>query len=174
MTDVDALTGLFNRAALDRDLNREVAKARRSGKSLCVAMIDADRFKNVNDTHGHSFGDVVLSKLAERFMECLRPSDLLYRYGGEEFMVLLPDTSKEQAQTVLERLRLRACTTPISKGESSVIQSVSAGISELAAEESPLAAIANADQALYRAKSQGRNQIVVAEPTGYTETAKRR
>lgn len=163
LTDVDALTGLFNRAALDRDLSREVAKARRSGKALSVAMIDADKFKGVNDTHGHSFGDVVLSTLAERFMESLRPSDLLYRYGGEEFVVLLPDTAIEQALTVLERLRARACAVPISKGDISVTQCVSVGLALVAPNESPLTAVSNADKALYSAKSQGRNRVVAAD-----------
>ncbi len=171
LTDVDALTGLFNRAALDRDLNREAAKARRSGKALSVAMIDADKFKGINDAHGHSFGDLVLSKLAERFMESLRPSDLLYRYGGEEFVVLLPDTAIEQALIVLERLRARVCAAPISKGNVSVTQCVSVGIALLAPDESPLTAISNADKALYLAKTQGRNRIVATDSCLNTEPA---
>jgi diguanylate cyclase (GGDEF)-like protein len=165
LTDVDALTGLFNRAALDRDLNRELAKAARNGKPLSVAMIDADKFKVVNDTYGHSFGDVVLSKLAERFMESLRPSDLLYRYGGEEFLMLLPDTSPDQAHSVLDRLRKRASSSPISKGAVSITQSVSVGIAMHTADESPVVLVTRADDALYSAKSQGRNRVVVAPST---------
>lgn len=162
LTDVDTLTGLFNRAALDRDLSREIAKAARSGKPLSVAMIDADRFKIVNDTYGHAFGDVVLGKLAERFLESLRPSDLLYRYGGEEFLVLLPDTPQDQAQIVLERLRKRACAAPISKGSIEVTQSVSVGIAMHIKNESPVALVSRADEALYSAKAQGRNRVSVA------------
>ena len=162
LTDVDALTGLFNRAALDRDLKREMAIAKRSKKPISVAMIDADKFKAVNDTHGHSFGDVVLSHLAEIFVESLRPSDLLYRYGGEEFLVLLPDTTPEQAHTVLERLRKRASCAPISKGDVSVTQTVSVGIAMLVGEDSNETVVARADEALYCAKAQGRNRIVVA------------
>jgi len=162
LTDVDALTGLFNRAALDRDLKREMAIAQRSEKPISVAMIDADKFKAVNDTHGHCFGDVVLSRLAERFLESLRPSDLLYRYGGEEFLVLLPDTTPEQAHAVLERLRKRAGCAPIFKGDISVTQTVSVGITMLVGEDSHETVVARADEALYSAKAQGRNRIVVA------------
>lgn len=162
LTDVDALTGLFNRAALDRDLSREIAKAARSGKPLCVAMIDADKFKGVNDTYGHSFGDAVLSKLAERFTDSLRPSDLLYRYGGEEFLVLLPDTTTDQAHTVLDRLRKRASALPISKGAVAITQAVSVGVAMHSANESPVMVVTRADEALYSAKSQGRNRVVVA------------
>lgn len=162
LTDIDPLTGLLNRAALERDVRRELAKALRSGAPLSVAMIDADRFKVVNDTFGHAFGDFVLRTLAERFMESLRPSDLLYRYGGEEFLVLLPNTPIEKAFSVLERLRKRACSAPIVQGDASTMQAVSVGISLLEPNMPESNGIERADQALYSAKSQGRNRTVIS------------
>jgi diguanylate cyclase len=162
LTDIDALTGLFNRAALDRDFRREAAKAKRSGRPLTVAMVDADHFKKVNDTHGHDFGDVVLGVLADRFVESLRPGDLVYRYGGEEFLVLLPDTDVVGAQVVLERLRLRACSAPITQDDIAVTQAVSIGVAPVLSEGDPEDALLRADEALYQAKDQGRNRLVVA------------
>ncbi|MDZ7937307.1 MAG: GGDEF domain-containing protein [Rhodoferax sp.] len=162
LTDIDALTGLFNRAALDRDFRREAAKALRSGRPLTVAMVDADHFKKVNDTHGHDFGDVVLNVLAHRFVESLRPGDLVYRYGGEEFLVLLPDTDVAGAVVVLERLRLRACSTPITQDDIAVTQAVSIGVAPVLTEGDPEDAVLRADEALYQAKDQGRNRLVVA------------
>jgi diguanylate cyclase len=162
LTDIDALTGLFNRAALDRDFRREAAKAKRSGRPLTLAMVDADHFKRVNDTHGHDFGDVVLSALADRFVESLRPGDLVYRYGGEEFLVLLPDTDVEGAQVLLERLRLRACSAPIKQGDIAVTQAVSIGVAPVVSEGNPEDAVRSADEALYQAKARGRNRLVVA------------
>jgi diguanylate cyclase len=162
LTDIDALTGLFNRAALDRDFRREAAKAKRSGRPLTVAMVDADHFKKVNDTYGHDFGDVVLSVLAGRFVESLRPGDLVYRYGGEEFLVLLPDTNVGGAQVLLERLRLRACSAPIAQGDIAVTQAVSIGVAPVLSEGNPEDALLRADKAMYQAKAQGRNRLVVA------------
>lgn len=162
LTDIDALTGLFNRAALDRDFRREAAKAQRSGRPLTVAMVDADHFKKVNDTHGHDFGDVVLNVLASRFVDSLRPGDLVYRYGGEEFLVLLPDTDVAGAQVVLERLRLRACSAPITQDDIAVTQAVSIGLAPVHLDGDPEDALLRADEALYQAKDQGRNRLAVA------------
>ncbi len=88
MTDVGELTGLLNRAAMERDLEREQAHALRTGRRFTIAMVDTDHFKKVNDDYGHSFGDVVLEILAERFVESIRLRDRVYRYGEEEFLVL--------------------------------------------------------------------------------------
>lgn len=163
MTDVDELTGLLNRSAMERDLDREQAQARRTGRFFTIAMVDADHFKKVNDDYGHGFGDEVLEILAERFVESLRPHDRVYRYGGEEFLVLLPDTSLERARPVLERLRGLACATEISGGDSTVVQSVSIGAAEVDENEEIKAAIERADQALYRAKEAGRNRVELDE-----------
>jgi diguanylate cyclase (GGDEF)-like protein len=159
LTDIDELTGLLNRAAMLRDLDRERAQARRTGNPFTVAMVDVDHFKKVNDEYGHSFGDVCLEVLAERFVESIRPRDQVYRYGGEEFLVLLPDTPLATARSVLERLRRRACERAISDGKNTVSLSVSVGAAEPVSNEEPSAVLDRADAALYRAKEAGRNRL---------------
>jgi len=163
MSDVDELTGLLNRTAMERDLDREQAQGLRTGRSFTIAMVDADHFKKVNDDYGHDFGDKVLEVLAERFIDSLRPQDRVYRYGGEEFLILLPDTSLDKARAVLERLRRVVCENEISDSHSAVSQSVSIGATELKINEDIEKAIARADQALYRAKEAGRNRVEVDE-----------
>ena len=161
LTDIDELTGLLNRSAMERDLERELTHARRTGARFTVAMVDADHFKAVNDSHGHGFGDHVLETLAERFVQSLRPRDRVYRYGGEEFLVMLPNTPLAKARAVLERLRQRAVAREIRQGEMAVTQSVSVGAAETADDETPAATVARADEALYRAKAAGRNRVVL-------------
>jgi diguanylate cyclase (GGDEF)-like protein len=159
LTDIDELTGLLNRTAMLRDLDREQAQARRTGNPFTIAMVDADHFKKVNDEHGHVFGDVCLETLAERFVESIRPRDQVYRYGGEEFLILLPDTPLGRAKPVLERLRRRACERTISDGKTTIRLSVSVGVAEAAKDEESSAVIDRADAALYRAKEAGRNRL---------------
>ncbi|MEN6474260.1 MAG: GGDEF domain-containing protein [Syntrophaceae bacterium] len=163
LTDIDELTGLLNRKVMEQDLDREQAHSRSSGRPFTIAMIDADHFKEVNDNFGHGFGDIVLETLADLFLESLRPRDRVYRYGGEEFLVLLPDTSLNKAEPVLERLRLRASKHEISDGEFTVYQTVSIGAVELTGGEELDAAINRADVALYRAKQRGRNRVELDE-----------
>lgn len=159
MTDVDPLTGLLNRMAMERDLAHEQAQARRSGRPFAIAMVDADKFKQINDDFGHAFGDVVLETLAERFVDSLRPRDRVYRYGGEEFLLLLPDTPLAKAAPVLERLRRRASSCECSDGRTGVVVSVSVGATAVEPAEDLRAAIERADAALYRAKEAGRNRV---------------
>ena len=159
LTDVDALTGLLNRGAMKTGLDRELARFLDTGEPFTVAMIDADLFKIVNDTFGHGFGDVVLATLADRFLESLRPRDCVYRVGGEEFLVLLPQTPLGRALPVLERLRRRAVGRDISDGEHTVTQSVSIGAAQALVGEDAEAIILRADQALYRAKQADRNRV---------------
>ncbi len=165
MTDIDELTGLLNRTAMERDLAREQAQLVRAGGTVTVAMVDADHFKRVNDDHGHTFGDVVLQTLAERFVESLRPRDQVYRYGGEEFLLLLTDTPLDKAAPVLERLRLRAAEDDISDGKTAIYITVSVGASAVQPDEDIHAAIDRADAALYRAKQAGRNRVALDTPT---------
>lgn len=164
LTDVDELTGLLNRAAMERDLDREQEHVGLTGRRFNIVMIDADHFKKVNDEYSHGFGDVVLEALAERFVESLRPRDRVYRFGGEEFLVLLPDTPLDQARSVLERLRQRACGRYISDGETEITQSVSIGAAEATGNEPIPTVIERADAALYRAKQSGRNRVEMGDP----------
>lgn len=151
----DTLTGLPNRRALDEQLPREMARARRSLSPLCVAILDIDHFKEYNDTHGHLAGDKVLRACARAWDACLRAEDTIARVGGEEFLVLLPDTSAEQAAEVVERLRM---ATPMG-------QTCSAGLARWDYNESIRELLDRADKALYLAKAGGRNQLAEAPLT---------
>lgn len=151
MTDV--LTQLPNRRAFGQELAREMVRAQRSGRPLTLALIDLDRFKDYNDLLGHPRGDALLEQAAIAWKNALRPTDLLARVGGEEFAVLMADSSAQNAGTSLERLR-RA--TPEN-------QTFSAGLAQLAANEPATNLIDRADKALYRAKQAGRNCSVIAD-----------
>jgi diguanylate cyclase (GGDEF)-like protein/PAS domain S-box-containing protein len=148
----DALTGLPNRRALSEMLPREMARARRSGSPLCVAIVDIDHFKVYNDTYGHLAGDEVLRELAIAWDTALRGEDTIVRFGGEEFLVVLPDTDAEAAAEVVERLRE---ATPRE-------QSCSAGLAAWDAVESVDDLLSRADKALYMAKAGGRDQLAEA------------
>jgi diguanylate cyclase (GGDEF)-like protein/PAS domain S-box-containing protein len=148
----DALTGLPNRRALEEQLPQAMARARRSLSPLSVAILDIDHFKVYNDTHGHLAGDEVLRACAKAWDSGLRAEDTIARFGGEEFLVLLPDTRPEEAAEIVERLRER---TPMG-------QSCSAGLAHWDYAESIDDLIARADQALYLAKAGGRDRLAEA------------
>jgi diguanylate cyclase (GGDEF)-like protein/PAS domain S-box-containing protein len=148
----DALTGLPNRRVLDDQLPREMARARRSESELCLAIIDLDHFKAYNDTYGHLAGDVMLRDCAITWDSELRGEDTLVRFGGEEFLVVLPDCPFEQAAEIVERLR---AATP---GE----QTCSAGVACWDFTEMAVDLVGRADDALYRAKAGGRDRLVQA------------
>lgn len=152
MATHDSLTGLPNRRALEEQLPREMARARRAGSPLCVAIIDIDHFKEYNDSHGHLAGDEVLRACARAWDESLRGEDTIVRFGGEEFLVLLPETPAEQAAEIVERLRM---TTPMG-------QTCSAGLAVWDHGESIDDLLGRADKALYLAKASGRNQLAEA------------
>ncbi|HXQ89583.1 MAG TPA: sensor domain-containing diguanylate cyclase, partial [Solirubrobacterales bacterium] len=149
----DALTGLPNRRFLHELLPREMARARRNEAPLCLAIIDIDYFKSYNDTHGHLAGDEVLRACAREWDGALRGEDTLVRFGGEEFLVLLPDTEPEQAAEIVERLRQQ---TPME-------QTCSAGLALWDFVESIDDLLRRADEALYLAKAGGRDQLAQAE-----------
>ena len=142
----DPLTGLPNRRVWDEDLERELARARRHGGSLCLAMLDLDRFKAFNDHHGHQAGDQLLAATAAAWRPALRTTDTLARYGGEEFAVLLPHSDEEGAMAVVERLLE---VVPLG-------QTASAGVAVWDGTESATELLARADAALYEAKGAGR------------------
>ena len=148
----DSLTGLPNRRALEEQLPQAMARARRSLSPLSVAILDIDHFKAYNDTHGHLAGDEVLRACAKAWDSALRGEDTIARFGGEEFLVLLPDTAADQAAEIIERLRAR---TPME-------QSCSAGLACWDYSETSDDLLARADQALYLAKASGRDQLAEA------------
>jgi diguanylate cyclase (GGDEF)-like protein/PAS domain S-box-containing protein len=148
----DALTGLPNRRALDDQLPQEMARTLRAGTELCLAIVDIDHFKAYNDTHGHLAGDAVLRDCAAAWDASLRGEDTILRFGGEEFLVILPDCGADEASEIVERLR---AATPDG-------QTCSAGLAVWRPGESVDELVARADQALYRAKESGRDRLVSA------------
>ncbi|MCG8428310.1 MAG: sensor domain-containing diguanylate cyclase [Chromatiales bacterium] len=165
----DALTGLHNRRYLERRLSEEISRAQRYQHPLSCLFIDADHFKQVNDNHGHHAGDMVLRELALRISECLRASDIAIRYGGEEFTLVLPQTSLQEASQLAERIRKSVSRQAIPlRNDQELAITVSIGVSTLtlhpeeSAEESGERLLNSADKALYDAKNSGRNRVVVA------------
>ncbi|HEX6559143.1 MAG TPA: diguanylate cyclase [Longimicrobiales bacterium] len=159
----DGLTGLFNHRHIHALLNEEFERVGRTGERLTVAMFDLDRFKSVNDTYGHQAGDRVLEQLADILRESAREIDRLGRYGGEEFMVLLPDTSIDDAEVFVERVRREVARRPFNIGSDEPLRmTTSAGIATYPHEiiNSPEMLVRRADEALYAAKSTGRNRVV--------------
>jgi diguanylate cyclase (GGDEF)-like protein len=155
----DALTGLLNRYGLQHIVAREHAEARRYNRPLSCLMIDLDNFKTINDTYGHAAGDLALRQVAGILSEAVRGSDTVFRYGGEEFLVLLPETDLEGAAALGEKIRATASSRPFGDGENVFNLTLSAGASSLCDNESGNDMIARADMALYQAKEQGRNRV---------------
>lgn len=160
----DELTSLYNRRQFFVLSEHALSHARHTGHLISVIMLDMDHFKQINDTHGHACGDYVLQAMAERFKGGLRETDILGRYGGEEFVVLLPDTDVAAAYTIAERLRADVEQTPIQADELLLRVTISIGIASAAGGMLTLTELlARADYALYEAKRGGRNRVVVAE-----------
>jgi diguanylate cyclase (GGDEF)-like protein len=159
----DALTGLFNRGYVDDRFVLELSRARRYDKRLTIAVIDADRFKSLNDTHGHPAGDLVLRKIGEILRDSFRQSDTVGRYGGEEFVVILPETDLEAGARKLETLRELVANTPIAlnpRGEKVQI-TISAGLASFPSDGEDAAELfALADDRMFQAKREGRNRVV--------------
>jgi diguanylate cyclase len=161
----DALTGLANRRSLTERLQAEVARARRRGRPLLVAVVDVDSFKNVNDTLGHAAGDDVLVALGERLLQTLRREDVVGRWGGEEFCVLCPDTNAEAGEIVMGRLVAAASASPIATRSGDVQVTVSIGAALLALDDRHFDdLLGRADLALYSAKHAGKNRYQFAQP----------
>jgi diguanylate cyclase (GGDEF)-like protein len=157
----DPLTGCLNRRAFETRLRTELRQAKRRANTLAVLAIDLDHFKTINDTHGHPFGDLVLSGLANIMKETARDTDAVARLGGDEFIVVLPDTGWEGALTFAERIRRRVDETTFSTPRASMRITISIGVA-LARGTDPISAAAlmqEADQSLYKAKSGGRNRV---------------
>ena len=162
LSDLDPLTGTQNRVSMERDLKREQQRAFRTAQPCCVALVDIDHFKKVNDTHGHLAGDRVLAAVTRMLIDSLRPYDSIYRFGGEEFLLCLPDTGPEDARSVLERIRKRIASMAMEVGGAASLSiTVSIGVAQMQPRR-PIEEITDrADRALYQAKENGRNQVRV-------------
>ncbi len=162
MAITDPLTGLYNRRYMESHLGSLLEQATARSKPLTVLILDIDYFKAINDTHGHDAGDDVLREFAMRIKKSIRGIDLACRYGGEEFVVVMPETDLAVATMVAERLRRRIATEPfpIQQGTGSVEVTISVGISALGPDDDAANILKRADRALYRAKRDGRNRVV--------------
>ena len=162
LATTDPLTGLPNHRSLSEQLDREWERARRYGHPLSLIFFDADRFKRINDTWGHAVGDVVLRQLGERVSSVLRGGDTLGRYGGEEFLVLLPETDTQEAQAVAERMRAAVAALPLAttQVEGGLPVTISSGIATFPIDgQTSSELVHKADEAMYWAKRLGRNQV---------------
>ncbi len=159
---IDALTGVWNRGALFDLLNREMERMKRSKAELSIAMLDIDFFKKVNDEYGHPVGDDVLKELAERVKTAVRAYDAVGRYGGEEFLIVFPETDSEQGAAQGERIREAISNKPFNLAGQEKTITVSLGVATRKPKESVEELVGRADQALYKAKRSGRNRVVSA------------
>jgi two-component system, cell cycle response regulator len=160
----DHLTGLWNRRMILDQLGRELHRAAHEKRSLAVVLVDLDHFKAVNDTHGHAAGDTVLREAAARMRVALRDYDFIGRYGGEEFLILLPGCDGESARLVAERVRMRVASSPIGFGASNVSITVSLGVAWTGTSREAAASLIDAaDAALYRAKALGRDRVEILD-----------
>jgi two-component system, cell cycle response regulator len=162
MSMTDALTGLLNRYGFHRALQRELSEARRYSRPLSCLLIDLDYFKRVNDTYGHAAGDTALLQMGRVLTEAVRGSDVVCRYGGEEFLVLAPETALEGALALADKIRLTVSARLFGDGERVFELTLSVGAAQLLPGESGNDMIARADEALYQAKQAGRNRVAAA------------
>ena len=158
----DELTGTANRRFMQEQMRQEFQRSSRSGTPVMVAMLDIDYFKRVNDTYGHQAGDRSLQMFAQVVQNSLRSTDLLARWGGEEFLVLLPDTDFSYGMACLERVRTQVAETMVAFGSVEIQFTVSIGVTQYLEGDSIESTVDRADFALYAAKAQGRNQVVSA------------
>ena len=165
----DTLTGLQNRHRVNNVLSQLIHNFRRYHRPASLIMLDLDHFKLLNDKHGHLFGDQMLKQLAARLKKTLRINDQLFRVGGEEFLVVMPETELEEAVKVAEKLRLNVANNPFDGKDAQAHLTVSIGVAQLRAEQTWAEWINTADTALLEAKRKGRNQVCKAE--SYTPTA---
>lgn len=157
----DSLTGLVNRHHMQTLLDQEVQRSQRSGHSFCLCLLDIDHFKRINDEHGHAAGDEVLREFAALCLNTIRGTDVIARWGGEEFVLMLPDTRMPLALTGLERLRERVRMLKVSVAGSEIGVTVSAGLAQHKPDETLAQTLERADQLLYKAKHLGRNRVVI-------------
>ncbi len=160
----DGLTGVYNRRHLEERLGEEFARFKRHGRELSLLLLDLDHFKQVNDRFGHLAGDTVLRVAAKRVADHIRQTDVFCRYGGEEFLLILPETTAAEAMVVAEKLRKAICETPFELDPQQLDVTLSIGASAARSNvASPQQLIEEADRALYAAKAQGRNRCIAFE-----------
>lgn len=163
LIQTDQMTGAFNRRGLDDIFKREAARADRNAQSLGVALIDLDNFKQINDSLGHPYGDSVLMNLVTVAKETLRPSDIVARFGGEEFVILLPDVEMEDALTIIQRLQNNLAKNSSLQIDNPLMSlTFSAGVALRSFGEHQNSVICRADKALYQAKRTGKNRAIPA------------
>jgi diguanylate cyclase (GGDEF)-like protein len=168
---IDPLMGIYNRRHLERRLREEVVRAQRFGLPLSVLLVDVDRFKHINDTYGHRAGDLVLSSVAGRIAKTVRSTDIVARYGGDEILVIGPNTSLESASQLGERLRQATVESCCSSDGATEGHSISCTVSVGVAVLEPgigdsLKLLSRVDEALYHAKQDGRNRVATSEGAG--------
>jgi diguanylate cyclase (GGDEF)-like protein len=163
---LDGLTGLFNRRYWQERFEHEYKMAVRKGSDVCVIMLDIDHFKHVNDNYGHHAGDLVIQRLAKSIKLTTRATDICGRYGGEEFAIILPDTTEKTAKIMAERLRKLIALDAVQYEDIAIKYTISAGIAQFSREyREPMLWLEDADKALYEAKEAGRNRVVLAQDT---------
>lgn len=159
LAHTDPLTKTSNRAAFDDSLQREILLAKRNSNYLSIIFFDIDHFKNINDTYGHECGDIALSSAASCIKDAVRGSDIVFRYGGEEFVILLSGTNKEGTKIIAERIRQKVEKHSIAYNMNIIKLTASMGVSTLRENDSKESFIKRADKAMYSAKANGRNQV---------------
>jgi diguanylate cyclase (GGDEF)-like protein len=165
ISETDNLTRVYNMRAFNTIARRECAVADRYNRTFSLLMVDSDSLKKVNDTHGHEAGDRLIQLVTQCIREQLRATDVLARYGGDEFVCLLPETGSEGAQTVAERVRKRIAEKPLPAGREAIATSVSIGVATYREHGDDFDSTAkSADRALYAAKAAGRNRVAVFQP----------
>ncbi len=163
LVQTDQMTGAFNRRGLDDIFKREAARADRNAQSLGVILIDLDNFKQINDSLGHPYGDSVLVNLVTVAKETLRPTDIVARFGGEEFVILLPDVEMEEALTIIQRLQNNLTKNSLLQIDNQLTSiTFSAGVALRSFGEHQHSVLSRADQALYQAKRTGKNRAIPA------------
>jgi diguanylate cyclase (GGDEF)-like protein len=165
IANVDGLTGLFNRRWMNVFFKRQIARALNDNKPMALLLADLDHFKQINDNYGHLVGDDILSAVASVLTQQIRPSDLLARFGGEEFALILPDTSVEEAKQIAERIRATIETVQFkmdNEEHHEINMTISVGITSLMLGDEMNNLLTRADQALYQAKENGRNRVEVS------------
>jgi len=157
----DPLTGVENRAALENRLPREIQLSQRHGTPASLLVLDIDRFKSINDSHGHHTGDLVLQRLVSVFQSVLRTTDLICRYGGDEFVIVLSNTDSDGALYVAERIREKVENLRVQVSNVRLVLSTSIGLTELRSDDDAMTIFERADAALLQAKKHGRNNVIL-------------